>query len=383
MRTPIRPDGRSRRVGAIHDPRTLVGWTIVGVVLAAAIVWGLYLARRALVLVYVSALLTIGLAPVVRWIERFWPFGSTRYRPPRWLAVLSIYAVLLLAMTAIAVATLPPLVAQTLAFAASLPKAVEQGERYLIANGLLGQRVLLGDLVQQAPPSGDSVAAVVLTFWSAFGSLLEILTVLILTFYLLVDAETIFLAFVRLFPRQQRLQVRTICDHISTKVSAWLNGQLILGGTIGVAAAIELALLGVPYYFTLAVIAALGEMIPYVGPLISAVPAVLVAFTISPRMALVVAALYFVNQQFESQLLVPKVMERQVGLSPIGVIIALLVGIAFFGVVGAVLAVPTAAIAQVVFEELVPADALELNLDASPLSEGSGVPDAARAPDAR
>jgi len=100
-------------------------------------------------------------------------------------------------------------------------------------------------------------------------------------------------------------------------------------------------------------IAGIGEMIPIVGPLLASVPAIGVAFTVSPALALGVAVFFFVQQQFENHVLVPKVMERQVGVSAAAVIVALLVGGTLLGIVGAILAIPTVAVLQVIFEELI------------------------------
>jgi predicted PurR-regulated permease PerM len=126
----------------------------------------------------------------------------------------------------------------------------------------------------------------------------------------------------------------------------------MLGATIGTTTAIALYFLGVPYFYVLAVIAGVGEMIPVIGPVLSAVPAILVGLTVSPRTALAVAIFWVVQQQLENHLLVPRIMSRQVGVSPVIVIAALLVGGSLLGILGAVLAVPTAAILQVVVQEL-------------------------------
>ena len=110
--------------------------------------------------------------------------------------------------------------------------------------------------------------------------------------------------------------------------------------------------MGVPFFYVLALIAGVGEMIPIVGPILSAVPAIAVALSMKPALALFVILFFFAQQQLENHLLVPKIMQRQVGISPVFVIIALLIGGSLLGVIGAILAVPTAAILQVVFEEL-------------------------------
>jgi predicted PurR-regulated permease PerM len=131
-----------------------------------------------------------------------------------------------------------------------------------------------------------------------------------------------------------------------------MAGQLLLGAIIGSTAALGLWILGVPYFYVLALIAGIGELIPIVGPLLAAIPAVVVAFSVSPATALGVAVFFFLQQQVENHVLVPKVMSRQVGISPVLVIMALLIGGSLLGLVGAILAVPTAAILQVLLQEL-------------------------------
>ena len=140
---------------------------------------------------------------------------------------------------------------------------------------------------------------------------------------------------------------------MTNKVSAWLGGQILLGFIIGVTTAIGLGLMGVPYFFVLALIAGIGEMIPMVGPLISAIPAIAVAFTVSPGLALGVAVFFLVQQQLENAVLVPKLMGETVGLNAVTVIGALVIGSELLGFVGALLAVPTAAIIQVLVRRVV------------------------------
>ena len=131
-------------------------------------------------------------------------------------------------------------------------------------------------------------------------------------------------------------------------LSAEARSRLI----IGVTAAIALWLMGVPYFYVLALIAAVGEMIPVVGPIIAAIPAVAVASSVSGQQAFFVGVFFLIQQQVENHVLVPKIMERQVGISPVAVIVALLIGGSLLGVMGAILAVPTAAILQVIYQEL-------------------------------
>jgi predicted PurR-regulated permease PerM len=276
-------------------------------------------------------------------------------RLPRWVAILIIYVCFIGALVGVGRLVIPPLVEQARGLWAVLPDMVHNAQQWLIDRGLLVRELSFTEAVQRAPGAGsDAVGTVVGALWGFVGGVFGVFTILILAFYFMLDADRFARSFVRLFPRAERSRVEDACRRVSTKVSAWLGGQILLAGIIGSTAALGLFLLGVPYFYVLALIAALGELIPIVGPLLSAVPAVAVAFTVSPALALGVGVFFFVQQQFENHVLVPKVMERQVGVSAATVIVALLIGGTLLGIVGAILAVPTVAILQVIFEELVP-----------------------------
>jgi len=193
---------------------------------------------------------------------------------------------------------------------------------------------------------------VISTLWGFVGGIFGLVSILLLTFYFLVESHQVLNLFVRLFPKRERARVSDVSALIAVKISAWLGGQMLLGLIIGTMSAVGFFFMGVPYFFVLAVIAGIGEMIPMVGPLLSAIPAVGVALTVSPGLALAVAAYCLVLQLIENNVLVPKVMGQTVGLNAVTVIISLAIGSELLGFVGALLAVPTAAIIQVLFEEL-------------------------------
>jgi predicted PurR-regulated permease PerM len=323
--------------------------TVTGAIFLA---WLVYLSRQVILLVYVSGLLAVGFAPAVRAIEHLQVLPIGR-RIPRWVAILCIYVAILGALAGIAYAVLPTVIEQARAFSEHAPKLLDRVQHALVQRGILAERITVREVVRQAP-AGDTAGAVLTTLWTLVGGVFGVITILILTFYLLVDGEDVFNGFVHLFPRRRRLRVRTLASTIGRKVTAWLGGQVILSGVIGVTSAVGLGLLGVPYFYVLAVIAFVGEFIPYLGPILAAVPGIAVAASVSPKFALVVALFYLAQQQLENYLLVPKIMEQQVGLSPITIIIALLVGAAVMGVVGAILAVPTAAILSVLLHEVLP-----------------------------
>jgi predicted PurR-regulated permease PerM len=330
--------------------KALIRYALVAATLTAAIAWTMYLVRDALLLIYISAIIAIGFSPLAAAAESH--SAHMRYRLPRWAAVLIIYLCIFGILAGVGLVIIPPLAQQAQALWMELPVLVQQGQQWLIDRGLITSDMSIGDALRQTPVAGtDAVGTVVGAIWGFIGGIFGFVTILILSFYMLVEADRMVTAFVRLFPRAERGRVQSVCLHVTTKVSAWLSGQLLLAGIIGGTAALGLWLLGVPYFYVLALIAAIGELIPVVGPLLAALPAVAVALSVSPALGLGVAVFFFLQQQLENHVLVPKIMSRQVGVSPVVVITALLIGGSLLGIVGAILAVPTAAILQVLFDE--------------------------------
>ena len=337
-----------------RQQKSLILWTIWMVALAVIILWCAYLVRGVLLLVYVSGLLAAGFSPVVRLIERqkVLPVGTTRF--PRWLAILILYLAIVGAVVLIGVLAIPPVIHQGQQLWSALPGMFERAQAFLISKGWLHEHLTLREAVERAPvgSGGDALTTAFGAVANVIGGLFGVITVLILTFYLLVEADSLRAAMLRLFPAERRARVDKASRHITLKVSAWLGGQLLLGGIVGGSSAVGLWLLGVPYFYVLAVISGVGELIPVVGPILASIPAIAIAATVSPQTVLFVIVFFVVQQQVENHLLVPKIMSRQVGVSAVTVIVALLIGGKLHGIAGAILAVPTAAILQVVISEL-------------------------------
>jgi len=342
------PDARA-------DQKSLVLWTISMSALAVVILWCAFLVRDILLLVYVSSLLAIGFSPVVRLIERqkVLPIGTKRF--PRWLAILFLYLVLIGFLTGVGFMIYQPLADQVRQFWAAFPDMYERTLEFLIRKGILKEHVSLTEAVKRAPASGggEAVGTVLGAVVGVVGGLFGLVTILILTFYILIEADSLQRTMLHLFPARDRARVAAVSRDITVKVSAWLGGQLLLGAMIGATSAIGLWLLGIPFFYVLALISGIGELIPVVGPVLSAIPAIAVAATISIKKVLLVLLFFVLQQQLENHVLVPRVMSRQVGVSPVTVIVALLIGGKLLGIVGAILAVPTAAIVQVLFWEVI------------------------------
>jgi predicted PurR-regulated permease PerM len=332
----------------VTQSRSFAVWVVAVSLLAIVLLWAAYTARAALILIYISGLLAIGLSPLVRRIEHSRLLGR---RVPRGLAILSIYVVVLGVIAAIIVMILPSLLDQARELWTALPEMFDRAQQRLVRYGLLRRPMTLRDAFERAPVgSSQAVNTVAGAATSIAAAAFGALTIAILTFYLLLDSQGLFTTFVSLFPRSRQGAVREASAEIAGKVSAWLSGQLILMAIIGASSAIVLGILGVPYFYVLALLSGVGELIPVVGPVIAAVPAIAVSVNESFGLALAVAVFFVVQQQFENHVIVPKVMEHQVGVSAVTVIVALLIGGALLGLVGAILAIPTAAILQVIYE---------------------------------
>lgn len=335
------------------EVRSHIRWAISLFFLGILILWCAYFARHALLIVYMSILLAIGFSPIVRMIERqkVLPIGSKRF--PRWLAILILYLVILGSIALVGFLVFPPVVDQAQSLWSQLPGMFDRAQQYLIDKGILGERLTLRDAVERAPArSTDAVNVAARALGNVAGGLFGIFTILILTFYILVEADTIRRFVLRLFPRERRAQAAEASREATIKVSAWLGGQLLLGAIIGTTSAIGLWALGIPFFYVLALIAGIGEMIPVVGPILAAIPAVAIAATVSLQKVLLVVIFFVVQQQIENHVLVPKIMSRQVGVSAVTVIVSLLIGGELLGILGAILAVPTVAILQVIGEQL-------------------------------
>jgi predicted PurR-regulated permease PerM len=338
----------------VTDPRALDTRQLIrflALLFAAVVVfWLLYAARTAVVLIYISGLLAIGLAPLVRLIEHLEMLPIAAERIPRWLAILILYLLFITVVVVLALLIVPPVVRQALELSQALPAMFERAQDWLVQRGITTRRLAFDEAVPEA--GKDAVKTVVTTAWSVAGILIALVTVLIMTFYLLVDAARLHRLILRLVPAERREQAATLGLRIGSRVSAWLVGNVLLGILVGGATAIGLSIIGVPFAWVIAVLAGAAELVPIVGPLIAGTVAVVMGLTVSLKTALITLAFILGLQILESNVLVPKVMQRQVGLSPVVIVAALLIGSELRGVLGAILAIPTAAIVQAIIEEL-------------------------------
>ncbi len=323
----------------------------IGVLLVAGIALVGIAAINVLVLVFIAVILAAGLQPIVAWIRGHLHLG----RGP---AILVVYGAFLLIVAGLVLVVVPAAIGQLQRTLESLPPFFERAKTWAgtLQPAALGRAVsAVIDTASRTfnpsatAPAPGQVVQVGLTVAEGVTSVLTLLTVVY--FWLTEHArlQRYALAFV---PQARRARARDVWNSAETRLGMWVRGQLILMGSIGVMAGIAYTVLGVPAGLLLGLFAALAEGIPIIGPLIGAIPAVLVAATVSPELALTVAGVYAVLQIVEGNILVPIVMRNTVGISPFLVILSVLIGGAAGGFVGALLAVPIAAAGEVLIEGL-------------------------------
>ncbi len=312
-------------------------WSIVKVFLVFLAAWFLFTIRDVIAIVFVSLILAASLDP---WVDKM-----EKLKIPRGISVVMIYILLFAFITLVLVLLVPAIAAQLQEISKEVPniygKLVEfvstsQGaitEDNITAELQENLQFLQATLIQA---TGNVFGALV----GIFGGIISFLSVLVITFYITVEEEAIKRVVIFSVPAKHQGYILSLINRVQKKIGLWLRGQLILMFIIGLLTYVSLKIIGVDYALVLALLAGIAEFIPFLGPLIAAIPAVFVAFVQKPILALFVVIVYSIIQQAENNLIVPKVMQKAVGLNPLVVIVALLVGGQVAGVVGAILAIP-------------------------------------------
>lgn len=329
-------------------------WITVAIVAACALgALGIWAGRSALLLIYTSLLLATGLLPLVKGIERV--VGGRRWSPPRWSVISVVYAVFLGFVAIAALLIVPTLVAQADELSRRLPSLLASWQSGLVKHGWLARPLTIADAVQQTATAPTDTGPIAIAASAVRGlalGVVEIVTALILTFYILIDGPRVGAELARAIPSRHRARVTAVARDVTGRVSAWLQGNLLISAIMGSATALAMGLLGEPYFWVVALVAALAEAVPIAGPILAGLFAVLLALTVSGQLALWVALVFVVLHEIEANILIPKIMERQVGVSSLAVFLALLLGAEWFGLAGAILAIPTTAIVSAILEEL-------------------------------
>ncbi len=327
----------------------LAGLTLLAVFGAALLVLRLI---DVLILVFVALVIAATLRPMVT---------ALQHRGiPKVLALLLIYLGILGVLAGLFVLVIPPLVDQGGALVRGLPQvyaslvaSLEKNPNEAIRT--LPQRLPTGD---QLASQLQGVSSVVLTGALGIGMgvlafLTQMLSIVVLSIYLTLGQSRLERFWLSLAPAARRPELLAIWHEIESRLGGYVRGELLLMISIGVLESLGYLVIGLPYPLALGALAGLVEFVPMVGPTLGAIPAIVVALSISPQVALLVMAYSIVIQMAENNILVPRLMGRSVGVSPVVVILAVFAFSSLLGITGAFLAIPLAAILQVLIDHLI------------------------------
>lgn len=317
-------------------------------IVAAAIVLMalLWFARDVLLLVFIAAALAAGIAPAVRRVRLFWRYRFRR-KLSRGAAVVIVYLPLVIGVVVLALLIVPRLISDSTELGERLPALIDQ-------NILepLGRYVPVGPIREQLAHGVAVPRARVFAFMrNAATVVASLFAVMFMIAYMLIDAERLRNLFLLVYPPEVRGERRRTLMRVAKRMSSWLSAQLLLSTIIGIATFVGLVVLRIPYALPLAILAAVGELIPVIGPTVGAIPVLAIALLQSPWQFWSYLAFAVLLQKAENLFIVPRVMASKVSISPLAVFIAFMIGASLLGIIGAIMAIPIAAIAQVAFDE--------------------------------
>ncbi len=306
---------------------------IIKIIIVLLVLAFLFLIKDLLIILFVSFVLAAALNPIVnKWEEN--------KRMPRSLSLILIYLVLFIILAVIVSSFLPTIIAELKGLIQNLSPYFQQvsnlpAEQATAADNNL-QKVI--DSLNTFLTGNNGLFSNII---SLFGGLGSFLFILIITFYLVVDKKSMKDFFYNFTPLEYQGYLIPFLKRAQEKIGQWFKGQIILSFIIGALCYIGLLLIiGVKFSLVLALLAAVTEIIPYLGPFLGAIPAILIALFQSPMKALLVAVLYLLIQQLENAIITPRIMGKAVGLNPIIIICSLWIGGKLGGILGMIVAVP-------------------------------------------
>jgi predicted PurR-regulated permease PerM len=309
--------------------------SIVFVLLLILSVLFVYKIREMLLELFVAILITTTLNPIVNKLSK--------RMIPRVLAIVVVY-LLMFGVLGVTIASLiPAVIDQSSKFVSGIPIYVER-------LGIFGpySEQILSQVISMVSSFPGQLARFTLT---AFTNVFSLLAIFIFAFYLLLYRDKLYGQLEYLLGEEKAKSINKFALILEKKLGGWARGQLMLMFIIFLTTYVGLLILGIPYALPLAILAGLLEIVPYIGPIISAIPAVIIALSISPFLGISTVILYILVQQLENYLIVPKVMQKSVGVNPIVTLLALSIGLRLAGIVGVLLSIPIVVALQVFLTE--------------------------------
>ncbi len=341
-----------------------------GALAAVGIAWLAMKAVNVIGLVFMALLLAAGLEPLLLRLRAHLRVGRAG-------GILLAYGVFLASVVALAFLVVPIAMPEVQKLTDTLPAQLANLREWATTirpAAISSAMTSLIDAVRGGSavpptPQPDQVVAVGLT---AAEAIVSVVTVLTLVFFWLTEHARLQRYVLSFAPAERRAGIREAWDAVETQLGMWVRGQLMIMAAIAAATTVIYTLLGLPSALLLGLFAGLAEAIPLVGPFLGAVPAILIAFTVSPQLVGVVLVAYLIIQFIEGNVLVPMIMRNSVRLSSFLVVASLLVGAAVDGITGAFFAVPIVAAAEVLLARLQARDVPVAQAPPEPASADAG-----------
>jgi predicted PurR-regulated permease PerM len=319
--------------------------TIVKIVAVFLGLYFLFLIRDIILLVIISMILAAAISPLVEWLY-------ARLRFPRGLTVVLVYIVFISFVVLVFSLLLPKLAIEVVSLGNNIR---DLQDSQFLQNSVFNEFIFRLGLSNMLQNLGLTLSELTQTLFQrtlgVFSGIFDLISVLVISFYLVIQQDGMKEFAKSLAPSEYHARIASMVSKVQNRLGKWLLGQLALMFSIFLMTYIGLSILQVKYSLVLALFAGLLEIVPYIGPILSAVPAVLVALLQSPLLALIVVALYTFVQQSENYLLVPKIIGKSIGANPLVVLVALLVGFKIAGIIGMLIAAPLVAVGTVVMED--------------------------------
>jgi predicted PurR-regulated permease PerM len=335
----------------MHQTQVSTGLVAKVVLITAAIVGGLYFAyliREVIGLVLVGLFLAVALAPPVNWLNR--------RRVPRWVAILIVYLGIGTAIFGIGLLIVPPLVTGVQSLSDDLPGYVDdlrQNETFRDYDNRYHITEKLREQLQQLPSKlGDAAGTLRDVTVGVFNRFVQLFSLLVITFFLIKDGNRMLAWLYRQLSDERERRWRKIAGDISDAIAGYVFGNFVISILAGLVTYVTLEALNVPFALPLAILFAFFDLVPLVGATLGGIlVGIVVAFVNFPIGLIVWAVVLILYQQVENNLIQPYVYGRAVEIHPLVVIIAILIGAALLGVLGALIAIPSAAAVQAVVRD--------------------------------
>ncbi|KKR33549.1 MAG: hypothetical protein UT66_C0037G0014 [candidate division CPR2 bacterium GW2011_GWC1_39_9] len=323
-------------------------WSVIRVLLAIGSLGLVFYLREIVIQIFIALILASAMQPVID--------KAIKRKVPKVVAILGVMVAILSLLVLMFELIVPPLSQQLGDFLAFLPSYLDEAARQIFVSNPDFAEELSNQAINyiknfRSIPTGF-VANIFSTAMNVFAFFVNTALVLVMTFYMLMEKDGVGKSMLKYMPFKRQELASNILDKITSKLAVWLKSQLVLSLFVGFITFVVLTFFGIDLALALALFAAIMELVPIIGPFIAAVPAVLIALTISPNKALWIVIAYLIIQQVENHILVPQIMKKALGLSPLVIIIGILIATKLIGFMGILLAVPVISAIAVITEEL-------------------------------